>query len=122
MSNLDQNYALPAVIERNERVVRGGFWRKLRRLFGQLPFAEDLVAAYFCAVDPTTPLPARAVMMAALAYFVLPIDAVPDAIAVIGFTDDATVLATAVAVAGANITPKHRERARRALLFDRSPA
>jgi uncharacterized membrane protein YkvA (DUF1232 family) len=118
MTEIDQTHALPAVIVRNERIVRDGFWRKLRRLIGRLPFAEDMVAAYFCALDPTTPLPARAIMLAAVAYFVLPIDAVPDAIAVIGFTDDATVLATAIAVAGVNITRKHRERARRVLLIE----
>lgn len=122
MATLDEKTALPAVIERNERIVRGGFWRKLRQLLGRLPFAEDLVAAYYCAVDPATPLPARAVMMAAVAYFVLPIDAVPDAIAVFGFTDDATVLATAVTVAGAHISARHREAARCFLLIERGPA
>ena len=118
----DQQIALPAVVARNERIVHDGFWRKVRRLLGRIPFAEDLVAAYFCAVDPATPLTARAVLLAAVAYFVLPIDAIPDAIAVFGFSDDATVLATAVAVAGAHILPKHREAARRALLIERNAA
>jgi uncharacterized membrane protein YkvA (DUF1232 family) len=117
MTNLD-DAGLPAVITRNERVVREGFWRKLRRFAGRLPFTADLVAAYYCALDPTTPLRARAVLLAAIAYFVLPVDMVPDAIAVLGFSDDATVLATAVAVAGAHIKPVHRDAAKRALLVD----
>jgi uncharacterized membrane protein YkvA (DUF1232 family) len=121
MANFD-DAGLPAVIARNERVVREGFWRKVRRLAGRVPFAVDLVAAYYCALDPATPLPARAVLLAAIAYFVLPVDMVPDAIAVIGFTDDATVLATAVAVAGAHIRPAHSEAARRILLVDVPPA
>jgi uncharacterized membrane protein YkvA (DUF1232 family) len=119
---LDQQIAVPAVVARNERIVREGFWRKLRRLMGRIPFAEDLVASYFCAIDPATPLTARAVLLAAVAYFVLPIDAIPDAIAVFGFSDDATVLATAVAVAGTHILPKHREAARRVLLIEREVA
>ncbi len=119
---MDQQIALPAGVARNERIVREGLWHKLRRWIGRIPFAEDLVAAYFCATDPATPLTARAVLIAAVAYFVLPIDAIPDTIAVFGFSDDATVLATAVAVAGANITPKHREAARRALLIEGDPA
>ena len=110
---------LPAVIELNERIVRAGFWRKLRRLIGRLPFAEDLVSAYLCAVDPATPLAARAVLMAAVAYFVLPIDAVPDFMAVLGFGDDAAVLAAAIATAGAHIAPTHRETARGMLLIGR---
>lgn len=111
---------LPAVIERNERIVREGFWRKLRRLAGRVPFAEDLVAAYYCALDPATPFGARAVMLGAVAYFVLPVDAIPDVIAVFGYTDDAAVIAAAVTTAGAHILPGHREAARRALLINRA--
>jgi len=113
--------ALPAVVARNERVARDGLWRKLRRFAGRIPFAVDLVAAYYCACDPATPFRARAILIAAVAYFVLPIDAVPDALTVIGFTDDAAVLATAIAVAGAHITPGHRHAARQALLLDVTP-
>jgi uncharacterized membrane protein YkvA (DUF1232 family) len=120
MSIHDAPAFLPAVIERNERIVRVGFWRKLRRLLGKLPFAEDLVAAYYCAVDPSTPLAARAVLMAAVAYFVLPIDAVPDFMAVFGFGDDAAVLAAAIATAGAHIAPTHRAAARDVLLIGRA--
>jgi uncharacterized membrane protein YkvA (DUF1232 family) len=117
MTKLD-DIQLPAVFVRNERTVRDGFWRKFRRFAGRVPFTTDLVAAYYCAMDPATPLRARAVLLGAVAYFVMPIDAVPDAIAVLGFTDDATVLATAIAVAGAHVLPKHRDIAKRALLVD----
>lgn len=115
---LEGEILLPAQIARNERIVRDGFWRKLRRALGRIPFAEDAVAAFYCASDSRTPLHARAIMLAALAYFVLPIDLVPDALTVIGFTDDATVLATAIAVAGAHIRPEHRAKAKRALLIE----
>ena len=107
---------LPVVYSRNERTVREGFWRKLRRLAGMMPFSEDLVAAYFCAVDPLTPLPARAALVAALAYFVVPMDLIPDFIAGFGYSDDATALATAIGIAGAYMRPDHRAAARRALL------
>lgn len=109
---------LPRVLERNERIVRAGFWRKLRQLIGRLPFTQDLVAAYFCAFDPTTPIRARAILFGALAYFVLPADAIPDFIAVLGFTDDAAVLAAAITTAGAYVTPKHRAAARNALALE----
>ena len=109
---------LPGVVARDERIVREGFWRKVRRLAGRVPFASDLVAAYYCAIDSRTPLRARATLFGALAYFVLPADAVPDIIAVLGYTDDAAVLAAAIATAGAHITVSHREAARRALLIE----
>jgi len=50
-------------------------------------------------------------MLAALAYFVLPTDAIPDILAGIGFTDDAAVFAALMAVVGKNIKPRHREAA-----------
>ena len=40
---------------RDERRVRGQFWDKLRRVASRIPFAQDAVAAYFCAIDPQTP-------------------------------------------------------------------
>jgi uncharacterized membrane protein YkvA (DUF1232 family) len=105
-------------MSRNERIVREGFWRQLRRFIGTIPFAEDVVAAYYCALDQRTPLHARAILLGAVAYFVTPFDVIPDVIAGIGFTDDATVLAAAIAIAGTHITSEHREAARRVLLIE----
>ncbi len=105
----------PEVLERNKTRVRRSFWRKLRRVMGQIPFAEDVVAMYFCALDPVTPLRARAMLFAAIAYFVVPTDMVPDFIAGLGFSDDASVIAAALALVANHILPAHQERARRAL-------
>ena len=100
---------------RDEARVRRGFWPKLRRHAAQLPFAEDLVAAYYCAFDRRTPRRVQVILLGALAYFVLPFDFIPDMLPIIGFTDDAAVLATAVRVVAAHITPEHRNAARRLL-------
>ena len=100
---------------RRERRVRAGFWKTLRKAANHIPFAEDLVAGYYCALDPATPHRVRAMLLAALAYFVLPIDTIPDFIAGVGFTDDATVLLATLAVVRAHITDAHRTAARRAL-------
>ncbi|HEY2033337.1 MAG TPA: YkvA family protein [Rhizomicrobium sp.] len=108
-------YQLPAIIARNERIVEKSFWRKLRKLAGHVPFAEDLAAAYYCAVDPATPSRVKGVLFAALAYFVIPFDAIPDFIAGLGFTDDAAVLAMAIGIVSRHITDDHRSRARHAL-------
>ena len=112
---------LPATIMRNERIVDEGFWKKLLKVAGKVPFAEDAAAAYFCAVDPQTPAKVRAILLAALAYFVLPIDAIPDFVAGIGFTDDAAVIALAIAIVSGNIKDGHRKRARAALHIPEPP-
>ena len=95
----------------DEQEVRRGFWRKLRRLAAHLPFAEDLIAAHYCAFDRQTPLKVKAVLIGALAYFVLPTDVIPDVLPVIGYTDDAAVLAAAIKLVASHITPEHREAA-----------
>jgi uncharacterized membrane protein YkvA (DUF1232 family) len=101
----------PREVER----VRREFWRKARRVAARLPFAEDLLAAYYCAFDRATPMQVKAALVAALAYFVLPLDAVPDMLPVIGFTDDATVLLTALRMVAGRVRPEHRAAARFAL-------
>ncbi|KAA2237832.1 YkvA family protein [Salinarimonas soli] len=90
-------------------------WDKVRRVGRRLPFAEDVLAAYFCVLDPVTPRRVRFVLIGALAYFVLPTDAIADFLPIIGFTDDAAVLAAAIAGVASSIRPEHREQAREAL-------
>ena len=103
---------LPAVLARNERIVENGFWKKLAKFAGKIPFAEDAAAAYFCAVDPKTPSKVKATLFATLAYFVMPIDLIPDFIAGFGFTDDAAVMAMALALVAGHVKQRHRQRAR----------
>ena len=100
---------------KNSGIVARDFWRKFSKFAAQLPFAEDLAAAWFCATDPATPASAKGILVAALAYFVLPLDAIPDFIAGIGFTDDAAVLALAIRTVSRHMKPEHYARARAAL-------
>ena len=101
-----------------EKRVRSGFWKTAAKAASRIPFMEDVVAAYYCALDPATPRRTRAILLAALAYFVLPMDFVPDFIAGFGFTDDITVLAAALAAVGSNMNEAHYAAARRALNAD----
>ena len=80
-----------------------------------LPFAEDLLSAYYCAFDRTTPIQVKAALLGALAYFVLPVDLIPDILPILGYADDAAVLATALRLVASHIRPEHREAARQAL-------
>ena len=109
------SFPLPVPTAQDETIVERGFWHKLRRVAGRIPFAQDAAAAYFCAVDPATSPKVRAILFAALAYFVLPFDVIPDFLAGIGFTDDAAVLAMALSVVAGAIKDEHRAKARAAL-------
>lgn len=113
---LDPKKALvPAVVRVNEQRVARGFWPKIRRVASKIPFAGDVLSVWFCARDPETPTTAKAMMMAGLAYFVLPTDAIPDILTVVGFTDDAAVFAALMTLIGKNLKPRHKAAAQKLL-------
>ncbi|WP_028033737.1 YkvA family protein [Chelativorans sp. J32] len=105
----------PGEESRREETVKRRFWRTVKRAARQVPFMEDVVAAYYCALDSSTPTRVRGILIAALFYFILPFDTVPDFLAVFGFTDDVAVLAAALGAVKAHITPAHRLAAKKAL-------
>ncbi|MEQ8557575.1 MAG: YkvA family protein [Henriciella sp.] len=106
---------MPIDIEQERKRTERKLLPKLLRVAGRIPFADDLAAAYYAAMDPVTPKKAKAVLFAALGYFVVPTDMVPDFIAGLGFADDATVLATALSIVGSQVRERHRQSARRLL-------
>lgn len=111
---LGRQISLRAFAER-ERKVRRDFWAKLKRVAANLPFVEDLVAAYYCAMDPATPVRVRGMLLAALAYFILPTDLIPDIVGGLGFADDMALLTAVAGMVSSHITPTHRAAAARAL-------
>ncbi len=100
------------VLTSNEQSVKEKFFPKLARVLANVPYAEDLVAAYYCAFDKTTPLRAKGILIGALAYFILPVDVVPDFILGLGFTDDMAVLLAAFNVVRTHVNQSHRDKAR----------
>ena len=109
---------LPVSVEKQknrEEQVKSDFWPKFRAFAGKLPFAEDLVAAYYCAIDSNTPFKVRGTLLAALAYFIMPVDFIPDILAMVGFTDDIAVLSAAFAMVSQHVTEEHREKAKETL-------
>jgi len=98
-----------------EEKVRREFWPKFQRFAARLPFAENVAAAYYCATDPKVPLRVRGTLLAALAYFIMPFDFLPDFLALVGLTDDIAVLTTAFGLISSHLTEEHHEQAREAL-------
>lgn len=102
-------------LDAQEKLVRNGFWAKLRRAMGSIDFAREAVAAWYCATDPKTPLRVKAILIGALAYFIMPADVIPDVIVGLGFTDDAAVFWAAWKAVSSHIDERHRARATAAL-------
>ena len=97
---------------RSEGRVLSDTWNLIRRIAKKIPFAEDALALYYCARDPMTETRVKLIILAALGYFVLPTDIVPDILPVLGYTDDAAVIAAAVAAVRGSITDLHRKKAK----------
>ena len=108
----------PEDAEEKEKRVRARFWPTVKKAIRWIPFIDEVVAAYYAMLDPRTPARPRLILLGALAYFVAPIDVVPDFILALGFVDDASVLMAALAAVRGAIREEHREAARRALRED----
>ncbi|KWX78653.1 hypothetical protein AML91_04670 [Paenibacillus jilunlii] len=96
--------------EKNEQLVKKSFWSKTRKFAGKIPFTKDAVAMYYCAIDAKTPLWAKGIAFGALAYFISPIDAIPDALIGLGLTDDAAIIAAGVRAIAGQVTEEHRQK------------
>lgn len=100
---------------RNERKVSAGFWRTVRKAAAYVPFMDEVIASYYTATDARTPMRAKGTALAALAYFVVPTDMMPDFLPLVGFTDDIAVLTAAIAAIRPHIRKEHRRKARQVL-------
>ena len=102
-------------VEKVEQFDDKSFWDKVVSAAGAAgrKVIEIALTLYYALIDEDTPFWAKRVIVTALLYFVSPVDAIPDFVPVIGYSDDLAVLATALAVVAAHIKPKHRKRARK---------
>ena len=113
---LDPHRALAPSVQRvNEVRVSKGFWPKMRRVAARIPFASNAISVWYAARDPETPAAAKGIMLGALAYFVLPVDAIPDIFAGVVGEADAAVIAALLATLGAHVRKRHRDAARTVL-------
>lgn len=97
----------------DDRALLGKARGVIRRLGVEV--VEKVLVGYYVMRDDATPRRARLTLAGALAYFLLPADAVADVLPAIGFTDDALAIATALAAVATSIRPRHLEQARATL-------
>lgn len=102
----------PARLAVEETRLSRRFWRKLKQTVTYLPFAETFLAAFYAAIDPKTPASAKAVLLGALGYFIVPLDIVPDLLGAFGYGDDLAVILAAIKAVESSIREEHHEKAR----------
>lgn len=103
--------------ERIENVLNA-FPKKFAKFAGKLPLATEVGAAYYALRDSETPVKVKATLAAALAYFILPTDVIPDFVAGLGFTDDMAVVMMVMNRVSKYIKPDHYASARSILQRD----
>ena len=99
-----------------ERLIRRRFAAALRTRIAALPFAEQAVSAYFCAIDRRTPAAVKLALLGAIATLVLPARLLPKLLVRLGLAGDALGIVAAVRTFAGHITPEHRLRARELLI------
>jgi uncharacterized membrane protein YkvA (DUF1232 family) len=93
------------------------FWAKVQK-YAKIAGIKVVYAAlllYYLVVSENIPLKIKAIVIGALGYFIFPIDIIPDAIPILGFTDDLAVLLYAIAESAKYVTPEVQERAKKKL-------
>ena len=89
------------------------FWQKILR-FAKSAGREVIEKAlwlHYAAQNPATPLWAKATIYGALGYFISPVDAIPDLLPMLGYSDDLGVLAAAVVTVSMYITQEVKAQA-----------
>lgn len=94
--------------------------KAMKRATSRVPFIDDVLAMYYCAVDPATPKKIRVMIGGTLLYLVMPIDLIPDFLVILGYTDDVTALMVMLRLVSSHVTDAHREKAKAALETMRS--
>ena len=99
---------------KTEQYSDSGFWNKLKNfaLDAGHEVIEKALWLYYAAQKNETPLWAKTVIFSALAYFISPIDSIPDTIPFAGYSDDLGVIAAAIAMISLYITDDIKAKAR----------
>lgn len=71
----------------------------------------DVLQLFYVAQSPNVPMKIRAAMVAPLGYFISPVDLIPDLMPVVGYSDDAAVIAMAIGIAHFYINDEIRQKA-----------
>ena len=100
------------IYDGNVSLVVDGIKEKIKQnLLRIASILHPVATLYFCATDSDVPFGKKAIAFAALTYFIMPIDAIPDALPLAGFTDDIAMITGAIASLGSVITQDHKEQA-----------
>ncbi len=99
----------PEDIEKDIRYVDERLWEKVERVGKKISFANDIIALFQYMKDSYVSWHRKAIVVAALIYFISPIDAIPDIAPLIGYMDDLGVITALMKFLGHELIPYYRK-------------
>ncbi len=110
----NKNDFVEETLKYSKHYSQNSFWNKLSTHYKSVSSSllEATVSLYYSLRDEDTPKWARRVIVGALGYFIFPVDLLPDFIPVLGYSDDAAVVLSALATVALYIKPIHKEKAK----------
>lgn len=109
-NNMNTN-SNPNTADHSKHYTPEKFWSKFSSVARIIPFRRNLLAMYFCLIDNQTPVWVKALIVSALGYFIFPLDVIPDLAPIVGYVDDASVIAATFALINMFIKPEHWQQA-----------
>lgn len=91
--------------EEATEIVEEKLWVKLEKVGKKISFAKDLVALYKYLLDGSVSWHRKTIVAAALLYFVVPIDTIPDLAPLFGYMDDLGVIMATLKFLGSELIP-----------------
>ena len=101
----EREYDSEEKVEEATEVVEDKLWVKLEKVGKKISFAKDLMALYHYLIDNGVSWHRKAIIVGALIYFIVPIDAIPDIAPLVGYMDDLGVITAVLRFLGSELIP-----------------
>jgi len=90
-------------VEEDMEYVDENLWSKLEKGGKRISFARDIVALYNFMKDPIVRWHRKVIVIAALIYFIVPLDTIPDLTPFFGYLDDLGVITALLKYLGSEL-------------------
>jgi len=90
-------------VEEKIEYVEDHLWGKLEKTGKRISFAKDILALYKYMRDPFVKWYRKSIVVAALIYFIVPIDTIPDLTPLFGYLDDLGVITALLKYLGSEL-------------------
>ncbi len=106
--SFDYDYDTKEDFDSDVEYVEENLWNKVEKLGKKISFAKDITALYRYMKDSDVSWYRKAIVVGALVYFLIPVDAIPDLAPLVGYLDDLGVITAVIKYMGSEIIPYYR--------------